>query len=396
MFAMLARPNSKPKMVFALLALILASSQSTSNGQSSPASGIAKTSADATAEILTSKEWRQLDRAVDRGLSFLASRQQPDGSFPTLATGQPGVTSLCVMAFLSRGHFPNQGPYGEQLNRAVDFVLSTQQESGLFSNVPPDSQNEAGHAALYNHAISGLMLTELYGMAAIRERERMRVAIVKAIAFARKTQQIRKAFPGDQGGWRYLSPGHRDYSDLSVVSWFLMFFRSARNAEFEVPKVYVDDAMGYVRRCFHTREKAFVYRLTSRNDPRAFRRGVVGAGIVALSLAGQHNTEMAQQAGQWVLRNGFDEYNGTPHYKDRYHYSAYYCSQAMFQLGGKYWSTFFPPLMRTLVKHQRRDQRPQRQRTRPRTNRLPQNSGRPYWADRDKSSRRLPIHQGTH
>src|SRR5271163_4283382 len=58
------------------------------------------------ADALPPEKWRQLEKSVDRALAWIASQQQPDGSFPTMATGQPAVTSLCVMAFLSRGHQP--------------------------------------------------------------------------------------------------------------------------------------------------------------------------------------------------------------------------------------------------------------------------------------------------
>ena len=61
------------------------------------------------AELLASPDqWNRLDQAVDRGLAFIARRQQRDGSFPTFADGQPGVTSLCVLALLARGHQPGK------------------------------------------------------------------------------------------------------------------------------------------------------------------------------------------------------------------------------------------------------------------------------------------------
>ena len=52
-----------------------------------------------------------------------------------------------------------------------------------------------------------------------------------------------------------------------------------------------------------------------------------------------------------MMRQRFGSYQGV----DRYHYSAYYCSQAAFQLGSEYWSKFYPPLMNALVDHQRPD-----------------------------------------
>src|SRR5579872_2511881 len=59
--------------------------------------------------LLTTEQWARLDRAVDRGIRFIVQSQESDGSFPTSADGQPGVTSLCVMALLARGHQPGKG-----------------------------------------------------------------------------------------------------------------------------------------------------------------------------------------------------------------------------------------------------------------------------------------------
>src|SRR5262245_49993278 len=80
-------------------------------------------------DVLTAEQWRQLDSATDRGLAFLATKQRRNGSFDTPEIGQPGVTSLCVLAFLSRGHVPHEGRYGQQIDRAIDYVLSTQQNN---------------------------------------------------------------------------------------------------------------------------------------------------------------------------------------------------------------------------------------------------------------------------
>src|SRR5262245_22094947 len=58
---------------------------------------------------LTSRQWSQLDHAVDAGLQYLSTQQATDGSFHSPAVAQPAVTSFCIMAFLSRGYTPNQG-----------------------------------------------------------------------------------------------------------------------------------------------------------------------------------------------------------------------------------------------------------------------------------------------
>ncbi len=298
---------------------------------------------------LSPEQWKRLDRAVDRGLAFLSKGQQADGSFLTSFDGQPGVTSLCVMAMLARGHQPKKGPYGPQIDRAIDYVLDTQDPTtgGLMA----DRTDEI--AGNYNHAIAGVMLAEVYGMTDAKRHDRIRTAIRKALAYTRQ-QQLRPKSPADRGGWRYLhrSPSGND-SDLSVTAWQLMFLRSARNAEFNVPEQWVKDAMGYVHRTFDANERGFVYALAG------FRhyctRGMVGAGVVCLALGGEHQSETAKIAGDWILRSSFKAYNRGSREEDRYHFGAFYCSQAMFQLGGDYWQRFFPPLLSALAEAQHPD-----------------------------------------
>jgi hypothetical protein len=315
----------------------------------------------ASQKILTPQQWQQLDRTINRGFEFLATQQQQDGSFRGPPAGQPAITSLCVLAFLSRGHLPGEGPYGKRIDRGVDFVLACQGADGVLFNVDTSQERadiKLSRAGIYNHGIAGFMLGEVYGMTDARQEQRVREAILKAIAFTRKHQKYRKD-RFDKGGWRYLDKGGWQYrrytpgenSDLSVTYWQLMFLRSARNAEFEVPKQCIDEAMAYVRRSFDPNQRAFVYRVTDRRPTTA----VASGGIVSLSLAGEHQTEMAQSAGEWILTQSFDDYNRISRTVDRYHYDAFCCSQAMFQLGGEYWAGFYPRLARTLVRHQRPD-----------------------------------------
>ena len=93
-------------------------------------------------DALTPAEWKRVDTALERALEWLASQQQPDGSFPTVPRGQPAITSLSAMAFLSCGHQPGAGQYGERLNRAIDFVLE-----GLYAQKKISRSEERGYAA---------------------------------------------------------------------------------------------------------------------------------------------------------------------------------------------------------------------------------------------------------
>ncbi len=315
---------------------------------------------DTPSNVLSVAEWQRVDAAVERGLNFLVSQQQPDGSFPTLATGQPGVTSLCVLGFMAHGHTPGDGTYGERLDEATDFIMACQKENGLITlyglegpKITRDVSHEIGTAAAYNHAIASLTLCEMYGMGHTKQRAKMQRAINKALEAALEMQRWPKDSPSDKGGWRYVDDFDGSDSDLSVTGWYLMFLRSARNAGFNVPKQAVDDAVGFVRRTFQKNYGAFGYTVGTGRSPS---RGTAGAGILALGHAGFHNSFEAQRTGQWLMQYSFEVYNDTLGLdRDRYHYSLFNCCQGMYQLGSPYWEQFFPRTARVVLAHQQPD-----------------------------------------
>ncbi len=322
-----------------------------------------KAHAQTTSDMLSPAEWQQIDQSIERSLLWLASQQQSNGSFPTRAEGQPGVSSLCVMAFVAHGHMPGEGPYGAQLQKALDFIASCQKPSGLLAFVFPRSQqltrnvkHEIGSPAAYNHALSSLLMSEVYSMGG-GDLEKNQDVIEKALQATLEMQRWSKRRKADQGGWRYVNRFDRDSydSDLSVTGWNLMFLRSAKNAGFEVPKQAVDDAVEYVRRCFQPRYQTF---LIMADTPDRRSRGMAGAGILAMAHAGLHDSEEARLAGDWLLGQGFAIYNESRQYAgggwtdDRYHYGAFCASQAMYQLGDDYWRKFFPPVAKVILANQ--------------------------------------------
>jgi len=316
--------------------------------------------------VLSDQEWAKVDDSVARGLSWLAARQQRDGSFPTLAQGQPGVTSLCTLAFLAHGHLPDEGEYGQHLQRAIDYILSCQQKNGLLARVAPRGleisrrvDHTMGTTAVYNHAIGSLLLSETYGMVGPDRAAELQPVIETSLEATFLMQGWAKRRKIDNGGWRYLhhSPsGSRSIdSDLTVTAWQLMFLRSAKNAGFDVPQEPIDNAIQYIKRCYRPNSGDFNYYAGEGGRPS---RGNSGSAILALAHAGYHNSPEALEAGNWILKYPFDRYNKTETFslprghKDRYHYGVFECSYAMYQLGGKYWEDFFPRTARTLIANQ--------------------------------------------
>lgn len=316
-------------------------------------------------KALSAAQWQQVDTAVDRGIAWLATQQLPNGRFRSGRTsGQPAITSLCVMAMLSRGHRPGIGPHGESLNRAIDFALKCQREEGLLCLDKPTKHHitrEASHTATYNHAITGVMLGEVYGMTELGSdpprEQKLRTAIERALTYSRRQQLRKRVRTVEQGGVRYIvasSQGPSYEADLSVTAWHLMFYRSAKNAEFDVPADYPRKAMNFVRNCHvpsdsrYRQRGAFSY---FADGPHMASPAMTGCGLLSLSLGGAHRDPMSKDAADWLLAHPSRRYDDY----DRYSYAAYYCSQAMAQMGGEYWREYFPSMAMAIVRGQEPD-----------------------------------------
>jgi hypothetical protein len=322
-------------------------------------------SSGALAEVLTREEWRQVDAAVERALKWLASQQLPDGSFSSIDKGQPGVTALCMMAFIAHGHLPGEHPYGPRIERAADYIVQCQKRNGLIAEVADNSpqvnryvMHALGGPIAYNHAISSLALSEFYGMGEPEQATRVKRAVEKSIAITLAMQKWPKDRSVDEGGWRYIDDYDHEDADLSITGWQLMFLRSARNAGFDVPEGPIDEAVAYVRRTYSEQYGAFGY-VADSPDPRS--RGMAGAGILALANAGIHDAPESKRSAAWLLENDFSRYNEVVPFtqvewpNDRYHYGLFQCCQGMYQLGGRQWEQFFPPAVKTLLANQRPD-----------------------------------------
>jgi hypothetical protein len=171
--------------------------------------------------------------AIRKSLTWLASRQEPDGSFAPLARNpgyRTGVTAAVLLAFLSEGHSHTRGTteWRFAVARGVDYLLGLQQQSGRCAGLLGPAE---GHYA-YNHALATLALVETYAMDGRRlprERSaRIRAAVSQAIGLLLHSQRA-------DGGWRYeLFPGAGD-NDTSVTIFAAMALGAARSAGFAVP-----------------------------------------------------------------------------------------------------------------------------------------------------------------
>jgi hypothetical protein len=283
----------------------------------------------------------EVDDAIARALEFLAATQdKTDGSWKLGGQKSPAVTSLAVMAFLSAGHVPGEGKYGEVIDKGIRWVLKAQQaNNGLIAN--------DGNYEMYNHGIATLMLAEVCGMTEGKLAEEVRPKLEKAVALILTAQ--RKGNSPAAGGWRYhVQNNNNEGSDISVTGWQIMALRAAKNLGCDVPAEVIDNAVAFIKRCQDKNSGGFRYTPSD-----GLTVPCTGTSILALELCGKdtHRSPEVLQAGAYLIKE-----QNLPRWGNNtrfFFYSLYYCSQATFQLGGNYREVFRPKLYEVLLRNQK-------------------------------------------
>lgn len=273
----------------------------------------------------------EAQRAIDRGLKWLAEEQARSGSFGSVGgySQNVGVTSLAGLAFVASGSTPGRGPYGQQVSAAVDYVVSRAQPNGYILS-PKTSQS---HGPMYGHGFATLFLAEVYGMAT---RDDLRPTLSQAVQLIVNAQNT-------DGGWRY-SPRSRD-SDISVTVCQMMALRAAKNAGFAVPRDTVDRCVLYLRKC-QNEDGGFRYQLESERESM-FPRSA--AAVVGLYSAGVYSGEELDRALLYLSRF---RPRDRLRVRSNYFYGHYYAAQAMWQAGGNHWFQWYPAIRDELIASQ--------------------------------------------
>ncbi len=300
--------------------------------------GTGRTCADEASPALA-KYRERIDESITRALAWLAEEQADDGSWTKneRTRNATGITGLCLMAFLAKGHTPGVGPYGEVMNKGVDFLLAHQKPNGMLI------RGNEGHGPMYSHCIAALTLSEVSGMVDPERQEKVDKVLAKAMKLILAAQQM----PKDQrhaGGWRYTHDS-RD-SDISCTSWAIMALRSARNNGAAVPTQAIERGLGYIMKCQVQRDGGFAYQPGGGSG-----WGRTGTALLSLELCGRHRDRATLMAGEWILKNLPTRYGRGNHFS----YAMYYCSQGMFQLGDEYWERWASRMYEVMLKAQEKD-----------------------------------------
>ena len=274
--------------------------------------------------------------AIDKGLAWMAARQNDDGSFGSGAyRANVGVCGLAGMAMMSGGSTPGRGPYGQKIDRVIDYLLANAQESGLIAEPAA-----ATRGPMYGHGFATTFLAECYGMS---PRADLREKLSKAVKLIINTQN-------KEGGWRYFAE-RVEQADISVTVCEVMALRAAHNAGLFVPAETAKRATDFILRCQNA-DGGFMYMLSAGGDSHW---PLSAAAVVALNSYGMYSGPEITKAldylaqfmpAQGVVRRGPDPY---------YEYGHYYAVQAMWHAGGDRWARWYPAIRDERIASQQQD-----------------------------------------
>jgi hypothetical protein len=281
---------------------------------------------------------RDVREMYDRGLQYLAATQSQNGDWTGGSMDQgPGVTGLCLMAFLASGEDPNYGIYSNQVRRAVRSLIAGQNAStGYLGN------------SMYHHGFGLLGLAEAYG--AVDERnlwqdgkgqdKRSIGAALELAVRAAITSQKKNSL----GAWRY-SPDSTD-ADTSVSGAVLVGLLAARNAGIEVPDESIDKAISYYQKMTSNSGQVAYSGLGGFDNSLAR----ISIGSLVYSLA--RRKDLPQYKATVAFLSQQIETPASQPYPD---YTRYYQAQALFQGDVAAWEKWNKLLIRQLKLAQQPD-----------------------------------------
>jgi hypothetical protein len=277
---------------------------------------------------------QEVESIYERGLSWLAGVQAPEGSWQGNQMGC-GVDGICLMAFLAGGEDPNYGRYAATIRRGLRAIIRRQDAA---TGYLPDS--------MYHHGFGMLALSEAYGVvdeSLLWEGGKPVRSIAQALELGIGCAAVSQK-KNRWGGWRY-SPDSND-ADTSVTGAMLMGLLAARNAGLEVPDEVINAAMEYMRRS------------TSRDGSVAYSGGFSGMGgsmnLTAISalvgaVAKSRESEGYKAALRRLLENLEHREGSHPEY------FGYYMAQALFQGDPGAWQKWNLAKVRELHEAQQED-----------------------------------------
>ena len=282
------------------------------------------------------------EKAVERGLHWLAQNQGAAGNWQS---NDLGLVSLGALAFLSAGHAPDRGPYGDNVRRALDYVISNAKPSGLL-NVADEGRD------MYNHGLAVFVLTQAYGLSS---DHRLSPTLDRGIKLITNIQC-------EDGGWDYKAKRLQSGHDLSLAVMQAKALRGAMDIGLEISPSTIEPAIEYVRARYKPTGNADGKQYG--DDPQSKLPGAFtyngGGTTTAMAAAGSVCLQEFGKYDDFRIKRSMDSVcedikQRMPIQKGNIPFDAYtmyYVAQGLYQIGGPRWREHYPLVRDGIVKSQ--------------------------------------------
>lgn len=282
---------------------------------------------DRLARLLETGGTPECETAVERGLEWLQSTQNPDGSW---GRGQfvPAYTGFGLLCYLGRCETPMSAKYGETVLKAITFLIDVgMKNDGRLTN---DSANK--HWS-YEHAIAAYALAEAYTFC-----EQLGIHIPNLDEITHRSGQLIIDHQNEIGGWAYSYAKQGGHVDSSVTGWQMQALKAMQytGIHFDGLDRAANRGVQYMEG-MQNANGGFGYRSAGApagQDHCYFT--MTGGGVLALQLWGRGNTAAVRDGTRYIGENSRFTYDGR--YADLL--GLYYEAQAMMNRGGESWHNY--------------------------------------------------------
>jgi hypothetical protein len=251
----------------------------------------------------------EVETSYLKGLKFLVTSQQTDGSWSDQYGREPGVVGLAVMAMLAHGDDPNTGPYKDAIRRGIRYILS--KADAQTGQIGEQSRT------MYSHGLATLALAEAYGAV---DEPSIGPVLQRAVDLILASQKRNPL-----GAWRYQATSTDADTTVSGAQMAALF--AARNAGLNIPDEAIEKGLKYYKTCQDS-SGGICYSGPGGPNPT-----LTAIGMLVYTLGRQQDTPTYRAAASY-FKQSFGQSANYPYYHE------YYASQAAFHCDEQTWQAW--------------------------------------------------------
>jgi hypothetical protein len=281
---------------------------------------------DRMARLLENGGTPQCEEAVMKGLRWLKSTQNADGSWTN--SNQCAMTGLALLAYLGHCETPLSEEFGDSCLRAITFLVNR----GMAKDGVLSSSGERNHLP-YEHGIATYALAE-----AATFCKQLNINVPNLMEVTQKAGQYIINNQHESGGWDYgyVEKGARG-GDLSVAAWQIQALKACKHTglDFKNMTRCVRRALDYVE-ARQGSDGGFGYAGKGDSHAPNNYKTLTGAGMLCLQMWDKESAGSVRSGAKYIEKEGKFKYNSA----DCDLYGHYYDGQAMMNRGGNQWKKY--------------------------------------------------------